>query len=201
MHQSSFDRMQKFRNQHLQAKLTENLTILDLGSQEVHVNGSYKPIFQDVSNWKYVGIDMVAGNNVNIVLNDPYKWSEVASNSADVLISGQAFEHIEFFWLSMLEVERVLKPGGICCIIAPSGGHEHRYPVDCWRFYADGFSALARYARLIPLEVATQWSDLPEYDEGTNVWHDSVLIAQKPARASFRNAIRRALIQLSRKFE
>ena len=30
---------------------------------------------------------------------------------------------------------------------APSRGPEHRYPNDCWRFYPDGYRALAKYAR------------------------------------------------------
>ena len=76
-------------------------------------------------------MDMTPGKNVDIVLPSPYRWRGIESNSVDVLISGQAFEHIEFFWITMLEIARVLKPGGLCCIIAPSGGAEHKYPVDC----------------------------------------------------------------------
>ncbi len=46
--------------------------------------------------WLYTGLDMAAGNNVDIVLRTPYVWHEVASGSADVVISGQAFEHIPY---------------------------------------------------------------------------------------------------------
>jgi SAM-dependent methyltransferase len=201
MHTSSVDKMIDFRDKYLSPKKHQNLTIMDLGSQEVHENGSYKPLFKDMPAWKYLGLDMVAGNNVDIVLKDPYHWKEIASNSADVIISGQAFEHIEFFWVSMLEIARVLKPGGLCCIIAPSGGYEHRYPVDCWRFYPDGFAALARYAKLNPIETKTQWEDSPKYDEGTNCWHDSVLIAKKERAESIKTRLRRHLIQLSRKLD
>jgi hypothetical protein len=31
---------------------------------------------------------------------------QVASDSADVVISGQAFEHIQYFWITMLEIAR-----------------------------------------------------------------------------------------------
>ena len=93
-------------------------------------------------------MDLSEGENVDLVLSDPYSWSEIRSSSVDVFVSGQAFEHIEFFWQTMLEIARALKPGGLCCIIAPSGGPEHKYPLDCWRFYPDGFRALARYAGL-----------------------------------------------------
>lgn len=199
MHTSSLDKMAQFRDKYLAPKADQNLLIMDLGSQVVHEDGSYKPLFKNFPNWRYQGLDMVAGNNVDIVLKDPYCWSEVKSNSVDVIISGQAFEHIEFFWLSIMEIARVLKTGGICCIIAPSGGFEHRYPVDCWRFYPDGFAALARYAKLTPDETYTQWEDLPQYGPGVNCWHDSVLIAHKAGVDGVRTMLRRYLLQLSRK--
>ena len=31
-------------------------------------------------------------------------------------------------------IERVLKPSALCCIIAPSSGPEHKHPVDCLAF-------------------------------------------------------------------
>ncbi len=121
---------------------------------------------------------MEDGNGVDMVLKEAYKWEEIPSDSIDVLISGQAFEHIEYFWVTMLEVFRVLKPGGICCIIAPASGVEHKYPVDCWRFYPDCFSAVAKFAQLDVIKVETQWEE-QGYEDGSDQWKDSVLIAQK----------------------
>ena len=181
MHKSSFDKMTAFRRDHLDARTHERLTILDLGSQDI--NGTYRPLFSEPG-WRYIGVDMAAGNNVDVVLADPYCWRELEPESADVLISGQTFEHTEYFWLTMEQIARVLKVNGICCIIAPSAGPEHRYPVDCWRMYPDGLRAVARYAGLETVECWTQWEDLPQYDyEESNRWHDSVLIARKPAGA------------------
>lgn len=177
MHQSSLEKMGSFREQYLSSKEGERLHILDLGSMDI--NGSYRLLFENPG-WTYQGIDMAAGQNVNIVLQSPYCWREIPSDCADVLISGQAFEHIEFFWITILEIARVLKPGGLCCLIAPSSGFQHRYPLDCWRFYPDGFSALTRFARLDLLEVSTQWDPLPHYGDDSNEWQDTVLICQKP---------------------
>jgi len=112
-------------------------------------------------------------------LKSAFSWKDVKTDSVDVLISGQAFEHIEFFWVTMIEIARVLKPGGLCCIIAPSSGFEHRYPVDCWRFYSDGFSALARFARLKALEVLSGNKKGPKDNDAEDRWRDTVLIAQK----------------------
>lgn len=176
MHQSSIDKMQSFKEKYLQDKQSEKLIIFDLGSQSI--GGSYKPIF-DSPNWKYCGVDLEAGENVDIVLKNAYSWDEIQSSSVDVLISGQTLEHIEYFWITIMEIVRVLKSGGICCLVAPSSGYEHRYPVDCWRFYPDGMRAIAEFAKLEVLEIFTQWKD-EDYADGSNVWHDSVLIARKP---------------------
>lgn len=181
MHQSSYAKMGSFKEQFLSEK--QSLSVLDIGSQDV--NGSYKRIF-DHKNWKYSGADMVSGSNVDIVLSNAYSWKEIKSNSVDVLISGQAFEHIEFFWVTMLEVFRILVPGGVCCLLAPSSGPEHRYPKDCWRFYPDGFSALAKSAQLDVLVVSTQWESLG-YDDGSDQWHDSMLVCQKPKFSYYTN--------------
>lgn len=175
MHQSSLDKMLSFRKDYLTRKERESLVILDLGSQDV--NGSYRNIFQCMT-WKYIGIDMAEGPNVDIVLKDPYCWKEIKSSSADVIISGQTLEHVEYFWITILEIARVLKPGGLCCIIAPASGVEHRHPVDCWRFYSDGVRALAKYARLKPLSISTQWDDL-KYPDGSDIWKDTMLVCRK----------------------
>jgi len=176
MHLSSIDKMKFFRDKYLSGQEGAFLKILDLGSMEI--GGSYRSIF-DEEKWEYTGMDLMPGKNVDIVLSDPYNWLEIKSNSVDVFISGQTFEHIEYFWRTMSEITRVLKPGALCCLIAPSGGPEHRYPVDCWRFYPDGFKALARYAGLEVLEVGTQWES-KGYSDGSDGWADTMLVAGKP---------------------
>ena len=177
MHQHSLDLMMEFRREYLEARKDDTLTILDLGSQDF--NGSYREILANPG-WRYIGVDLTPGPNVDLVLQNAYDWRELKSESADVLVSGQTFEHTEFFWETMSEISRVLKPGGLCCIIAPSSGPEHRFPRDCWRIFPDGFAAVARYAHLEVLDARTQWEELPEYDNESNKWHDSVLIARKP---------------------
>ena len=180
MHPSSYDKMAEFCRGYLESRRKEPLTILDLGSCDY--NGSYRPLFTH-KRWRYLGVDLVAGKNVDLVLRDPYHWRELKSESADVIISGQTFEHTEFFWETILEIARVLKPHGLCCLIAPATGPEHRYPLDCWRIHADGFRAIARHAHLEVLEARTQWRELPNYDSESNKWHESMLIARKPTES------------------
>ena len=194
MHQSSFENVIRFRDEFMEELRTKKLRILDVGSMDV--NGSYREIFDD-SSWYYVGADVTPGKNVDMILDDPYRWNGIPTESVDILVSGQAFEHIEYFWLTMLEITRVLKSGGICCLIAPSGGFEHRYPVDCWRFYPDGFNALARFAGLTTLKCSC--SQTPgDYTDDSNLWKDTVLVAKKPAEGFFRKWRRRMLHRMIR---
>jgi SAM-dependent methyltransferase len=144
------------------------LEIIDIGSLDV--NGSYKPLFANPL-WHYQGIDLEAGNNVDIVLESPYTLP-LPDDAIDLVISGQAFEHVEFFWEAFKEIVRVLKPNGLAFIIAPSRGPEHRYPVDCWRFYPDGFRALAKYAGVHCLAASTDWINTPQ--GRTSQWGDTV---------------------------
>lgn len=175
LHLSSLAKMEYFVQKYLQKYSGKNLTILDIGSQDV--NGTYRQFFVD-KNWRYVGCDIVQGNNVDIVLQDVYDWREISTGSCDVVITGQTFEHIEYPWVTMLEISRVMAVGGLCCIIAPAAGPEHKYPLDCWRIYPDGFRALAKYASLEVVEVFTEWNG--SYSDGSEIWKDSVLIARKP---------------------
>jgi len=118
--------------------------VLDVGSYDV--NGNHRDQFDYPV--EYVGLDVIPGPNVDLVVKDPYVWTEITDGSFDVVISGSTFEHIEFPWLTIREIARVLRPGGLAFIIAPSCGPMHRYPVDCYRFFPDGLVALAKWGGL-----------------------------------------------------
>ena len=175
MHKSSFQKMERFVADRINGNFEPVSRVLDFGSQ--CVNGNYKSLF-DPKTWDYVGIDQSPGKNVDLVLSDPYKWSEIECESADLLISGQALEHVEYPWVIFEEFYRVMKKGALCCVIAPSSGPEHRYPIDCWRFYGDGMRALCKHASLACLECYTD-SDEDDLDEESRVWKDTILIAKK----------------------
>lgn len=62
----------------------------------------------------------------------------------------------------------------------PSSGPEHRYPVDCWRFYPDGMRAFAKIARLHCIEVYTDWDNSAIQ---VVIFGMTVLVVRKPNRA------------------
>lgn len=192
MHGSSLHKMRLFRQEYLADRAGKPLNILDLGSLEV--GACYRPLFDDPA-WRYTGVDLHSGPNVDIVLKEPYHWREIPSESVDLFISGQVFEHVEYFWVTLLEMSRVLKPGGLVCIIVPSSGPEHRYPVDCWRFYPDGVRAMAKYAGMEVLKAETHWGGDDPTDDSM-VWQDTTLVCRKPVLGSwpaFKRKIRQAI--------
>lgn len=180
MHESSIDKMSAFRRAYLGPYENTSLDILDLGSSAKGDHPSYQPIFAHPP-WRYVGADIQPGRNVDQLLATPYDWTELADSSFDVVVSGQVFEHIEYIWLTILEVARVLRPNGLVALIAPGCGPVHRHPTDCWRIYPDGFSALARYAGLTILEVHMQTRFAYPRSSGGGAWCDSVAVMQKPS--------------------
>ena len=186
MHLSSLEHVERLVAKYLVNR--PSLSVIDIGSYDV--NGSYKQFFQQPG-WRYTGVDLAAGPNVDVVLSSPYRLP-LPSHSADVIVSGQAFEHIEFFWLTWLEMSRVLKPGGMIFLLAPSRGYEHRYPQDCWRFYPDAYRALASYGGLQLLEVTTDWE--PHRDPDSAPWGDTVGVFLQPAM-SWATRMRRRLMQ------
>lgn len=176
MHKTSFENMRLFVENYLQDKHGKELKIVDLGSTDV--NGSYKELFDDPK-WAYTGVDIEAGKNVDIVIKDIYDWKEIESDSVDVMVSGQTFEHIEYIWKTIEEIKRILKSGGIGCLIAPSSGPEHKYPVDCWRILPDGFRALAKYVDLEVVDVQMTTDEFTAKLGEENIWHDVVFIFRK----------------------
>ncbi len=178
MHKSSILRMKWFVDHYATKIPKSQVKVLDVGSYDV--NGSYKHLF-DEKKYLYTGLDMEDGPNVDLVLKNPYDWDKIATDSFDVVISGQAFEHIEFFWITMSEMARVLKKDGLLCLIAPNGFGEHRHPVDCYRFFTDGMVALVRYISFEILHAHTNCApSINNTDWYSETCADSILIAKKP---------------------
>lgn len=175
MHQSSYRRMRYFKENYLNPN--DELKILDIGSFDKNGDYNYGLILNE-EKWTYHGLDLKEGNNVHIVIENGYDWKEIEDETYDVVISGQAFEHIEFFWLTLEQVKRVLKPGGLFCLIVPSSGPVHRNPYDCYRFNQNGMKAMAKYINFTVIETGHNTHDI------SKPWFDCHLIAKKPEKGS-----------------
>ena len=157
--------------------------MLDIGS--LNVNGDMKSALHDSNlcvarQCNYTGADFQNGNNVDIILykNKPYPFPP---NTFDAVISSSAFEHDSRFWMSFLNMINVLKPGGLLYLNVPYVWTEHRYPVDCWRFFSDSGSALEEWGQDMNYNIHLIYSSKLPNEKIQNVsLIDLVMIFYKP---------------------
>lgn len=157
MHLQSRRLMTNFA-QGVQVLFAPDVRVLDVGSRDV--NGTFREYFPTQ---RYLGIDIEAGPNVDVVVEE-YSYP-FADGSFPVIVSGSCLEHVRKPWLWMREVSRLLAPGGRLCVIAPFMHPYHEHPVDCWRIYPDGMRALMEDSGLTVLE-ATAHDDTAGVDGG-----------------------------------
>ena len=156
-------------------------SVLDIGSR--NYNGDMKSALFDTElpnrfEIKYTGLDFEPGPNVDIVVSPRDQDYPFPDNHFDAIITSSALEHDPRFWITFLKILRVLKPGGFLSISVPFEWEEHRYPVDCWRFYGDSGRALVSWGQdnnyFVDLILALT---LPEYQDAPG--RDSVMIIYK----------------------
>jgi SAM-dependent methyltransferase len=186
MHLSALKSFLDFQDTYLQPLKSKNLiTIMEVGSYSVN-SSIRKNISKD---FKYIGVDIKEGPNVDVVLADPYRLP-FDDNSIDAVVSISTFEHTEFFWLTYLEILRVLKPDGLFFLNVPSNGKYHRYSTDNWRFYPDSSLALAKWGNKNNYnpEVLEHYTN---HETGIDIWNDyvSVTIKNKELKKKYLNRI------------
>ena len=174
MHSSALESFLDFQSTYLNPLKSKNsIKIAEIGSYNYN-SGIKKNILNE---FKYIGVDIQKGPNVDIVLNNPYKFP-FEDNSIDFIISISVFEHTEFFWLTYLEILRVLKPDGLFFLNAPSNGKYHRYSTDNWRFYPDSSISLAKWGKKNNYNPQV----LEHYTNqvmGLDIWNDNVSVTIK----------------------
>ena len=141
-------------------------------------------------------------------MKKPYRIP-MKSRSVDIVLSGQVFEHVPLFWASLLEIARVMRPGGYFFMTVPSRGHVHA-KYDCWRIYPDGLRAMAAWSQLALREAFTDFPppirdaagaprrrhDFAAIDSRHYYWGDTVGVFEQPARSpGVRVAVLRAVVR------
>ena len=173
MHNSALESFNNFRDVYLSKLNNKKLKLIEIGS--LSVNSNIKNSLKD--NMEYIGIDIVKGENVDIVLDDPYKFP-FEDKSVDVVISISVFEHTEFFWLTYLEILRVLKDDGLFFLNAPSNSKFHRHESDNWRFYPDSSLALQKWGEKNNFSPKVL-EHFTNFETGRDIWNDYVSITIK----------------------
>lgn len=173
MHKTAYINANKFYDKYC-ANNIENKKILEIGSWGIQ---SLRPIFEKGN---YTGLDIQNGLNVDVIASS--HEMPFSDETFDVIISSSCLEHDEFFWLTFLEMSRVLRTNGYIYICAPSSGpyHPQMCPSDSWRFYPDSWRSLAKWSQKNNFNISLVESYIDTFrimpDED---WKDSIGIFQK----------------------
>ncbi len=91
---------------------------------------------------EYVGFDYYPGDNVDVV-GDAHKLSRyLPQEHFDAVYSNSVFEHLAMPWKVVLEMNKVMKTGGLVFINTHPAYPPHNRPWDFWRFQESSFSTL-----------------------------------------------------------
>lgn len=101
----------------------------------------------DISEGKdYIGVDVLPGTNVNLVA-DAHRLSQYfAPGSVDAVFSLNTFEHLAMPLQVILEINKILRPGGLIYLDAPQTIGLHEMPWDFFRFSDRAWESLLNKA-------------------------------------------------------
>jgi SAM-dependent methyltransferase len=91
---------------------------------------------------EYTGFDIGAGENVDVV-GDAHELSRYFSPAAfDFCFSVSVFEHLMWPWKVVLELNAVMKVGGLAFMQSHPAWPKHEMPWDFFRFWDSGWRAM-----------------------------------------------------------
>jgi SAM-dependent methyltransferase len=171
VHATSLQNMQHFISKYVSSVIengvdNRKINVLDVGGADY--NGSYRQLFPSEF-FNYLVCDIEASQSVDLLMTQ-VDIIPVESESFDLVISGQTFEHCPKFWDLFSEMSRVCKSTGIIVVIAPSAGPEHKFPSDLYRFYPGAYEFLATENQLELLDL--HW-------DSRGAWRDLVGVFSK----------------------
>ncbi|MGA7615750.1 MAG: class I SAM-dependent methyltransferase [Thermoanaerobaculia bacterium] len=120
-------------------ELPEGVRVLDAGAGEC----VYKSFF---SHCRYTAVDLGVGdsswNYGNLDVIAALHRMGLESDRFDAVLCTQVLEHLELPAESLVEIHRVLRPGGKLYLTAPMSHPQHQQPYDFFRYTSFGLQSL-----------------------------------------------------------
>jgi SAM-dependent methyltransferase len=117
-------------------------SILEIGSREVTGESLRTLLDIEDCDYKYCGFDIHDGPNVDVIGDAHSLGKFFAKNSFDVIMSKSVFEHIAMPWKVILEINGVLKEGGLLYVNTLLCFPLHELPWDFWRYSNQAWKVL-----------------------------------------------------------
>ncbi|WFU89460.1 class I SAM-dependent methyltransferase [Rhizobium sp. CC1099] len=132
-HPSRFKRAVKLAWKHVRPRI-DGGKLLEIGAQHQPI-GKYFPTFD------YWSMD-IRKTADNVIVGDITNCPEVESESFDLIVSLDVFEHLNRPWKAAEEIKRLLKPGGIVFVTTIFSWRYHPSPIDYYRYSPDALEFL-----------------------------------------------------------
>lgn len=111
--------------------------VLEVGS--ANVNGSVRDLFPT----PYIGVDVAEGPGVDLVVPDN-KALPFGDEAFATVVSTEALEHAIDPVGLLLDMVRVLAPGGLLIVTMRGPGFPHHHPPDRWRVMPGTLAEIAQ---------------------------------------------------------
>jgi len=143
--------------------------VLEIGSKDYGSTSSFRDFY---AGREYVGIDMEAGKNVDLVVDLTQGTGELQPAHFALGICCSVLEHVRRPWIFAEHLSTVIRPGGALYMSVPWVWRYHAYPDDYFRFSWRGvmelfpgfsWSALC-YSTNVPGEFVDITPDNPGVD-------------------------------------
>jgi SAM-dependent methyltransferase len=154
-------------------------TVLEIGSRarsSVNNKETYLP-----SDIEFTGVDIVPGECVDVVCDAHQLSQYVAHNKYELVYSLNVFEHLLMPWKVVLEINKVMKTGGVVMIFTHHTFPLHDLPWDYYRFSDQAWYAMFNKAtgfEIIKTELIDPVSIVPNciYEGSKSVKHGEAYI-------------------------
>jgi hypothetical protein len=147
-------------------------TVINLGGRKTSENGDIlRSAFSSNCNLLYC--DIHPGPDVDIVADAHFLSATVGEGTADGLISASVLEHLVAPWIVALEINRVLKIGGLTLHSVPFVWPLHAQPNDFWRMSQEGLKVLfgpQTGFEIVGFGMTGGFSVLPALSHRTGPW-------------------------------
>jgi hypothetical protein len=114
--------------------------VLEVGSR-IHDPRAWWVVNRDLARGTWVGIDMQAGEGVDVVADLHTLPEEWAGRFSGVLCS-EVLEHVARPWMALPKLREVVRPGGLAIFTTLFAFPEHGFPDDFYRYSRSGLALL-----------------------------------------------------------
>jgi len=140
-----------FGKTHITQQIVEGASIIEVGSRDI--NGSLRGHCIELLPKEYVGIDIQADANVDVVCDVCELASCIGESKCDLLICTEVMEHV-FDWRNAINnMKAVIRDNGLILLTTRSKGFGyHGYPHDYWRYEIEDMRKIFADFEILALE-------------------------------------------------